>query len=72
LVLSHIAIPTHESMDAWWIKRGGGNATIEGGTLTESVGRHSGVTLTSDPTDGASPVPWLAMQVGTSRGFYVG
>jgi hypothetical protein len=72
LVLNYITIPTHESMDAWWTKRGGGNATIEGGTLTESVGRHSGVTLTSDPTDGASPVPWLAMQVGTSRGFYVG
>ena len=72
LVLSHIAIPSHESMDAWWIKRGGGNATTEGGTVTESVGRNSGVTLTSDPTDGASPVPWLAMQVGTARGLYVG
>src|SRR6202041_4005725 len=54
------------------IKRGAGNATMEGGTVTQSVGRNSGVTLTSDPTDGASPVPWLAMQVGTSRGFYVG
>ena len=72
LVLSHVAIPTHESMDAWWIKRGGGNATMEGGTVTESVGRNSGVTLTSDPTEGASPVPWLALQVGTSRGLYVG
>jgi Melibiase/Glycosyl hydrolase family 36 C-terminal domain len=72
LVLSHIAIPADESMDAWWIKRGAGNATTEGGTLTKSVGRHSHVTLTSDPTDGASPVPWLAMQVGSSRGLYVG
>jgi hypothetical protein len=72
LVLSHIAIPANDSIDAWWIKRGGGNATREGGTLTESVGRNSSMTLTSDPTDGASPVPWLAMQVGTSRGFYVG
>ncbi len=72
LVLSHIAIPTDESMDAWWIKRGGGNATTEGGTLVQSVGRNSDATLTSDPTDGASPVPWLAMQVGTSRGLYVG
>ena len=72
LVLSHLAVPTDESLDAWWIKRGGGNATTEGGTLVESVGRHSHQTLTSDPTDGASPVPWLAMQVGTSRGLYVG
>src|SRR5262249_39797643 len=23
-------------------------------------------------TDGASPVPWLALQIGTSRGLYVG
>jgi hypothetical protein len=72
LVLSHIAIPTDASMDAWWIKRGGGNATTEGGTLVQSVGRNSSLTLTSDPTDGASPVPWLAMQVGVSHGFYVG
>ena len=72
LVLSHVAIPTDASMDAWWIKRGGGNATTEGGTLVQSVGRNSNLTLTSDPTDGASPVPWLAMQVGVSHGFYVG
>ena len=72
LVLSHVAVPAHESMDAWSIKRGGGNATTEGGTVVQSVGRNSSVTLTSNPTDGASPVPWLAMQVGTSRGLYVG
>jgi hypothetical protein len=75
LVLSHLTVPTDESMDAWWIKRGGGNATTEGGTIVESVGRHSHQTLASDPfpwSGGASPVPWLAMQVGTSRGLYVG
>ncbi|MGC2402583.1 MAG: alpha-galactosidase [Acidobacteriaceae bacterium] len=72
LVLRNIAIPGKESMDAWWIKRGAGNATQEGGTIVQSVGRHSNQTLISDPTDGASPVPWLALQVGTSRGLYVG
>ena len=72
LKLSHIAIPTNQSMDAWSIKRGAGNATTEGGTLVRSIGRHSDEVLTSDPTDGASPVPWLALQVGTSRGLYVG
>ncbi len=72
LVLSHLAVPTAESIDAWWIKRGGGNATTEGGTYVESVSKNSDQTLTSDPTDGASPVPWLALQVGTSRGLYVG
>lgn len=72
LVLSHLLLPANESMDAWWIKRGASNATNEGGTLVRSVGRNSDQTLTSDPTDGASPVPWLALQMGTSRGLYVG
>ena len=72
LVLGHLAIPADDSMDAWSIKRGASNATKEGGTLVRSVGRNSDETLTSDPIDGASPVPWLALQVGTSRGLYVG
>ncbi len=72
LVLGHIAIPEHEALDAWSIKRGASNATKEGGTIVRSVGRNSDETLTSDPLDGASPVPWLALQVGTSRGMYVG
>ena len=72
LVLNNVEIPKDESMDAWWIKRGAGNATTEGGTYLQSVGRHSSQTLTSDPTDGASPLPWLALQVGTLRGLYVG
>ncbi len=72
LVLSNIAIPKDESMDAWWIKRGAGNSSTEGGSYLQSVGQRSSQTLASDPTDGASPVPWLALQVGTSRGLYVG
>jgi hypothetical protein len=72
LVLAHLAVPADEPMDAWWIRRGGANATKEGGTLVRSVGRFSNEILLSDPTDGASPVPWLALQVGTARGLYVG
>jgi hypothetical protein len=72
LVLSHLIVPTNEPMDAWWIKRGASNATTEGGTLVQSVGRNSDQTITSDPTDGASPVPWLAFQIGAARGLYVG
>ena len=72
LVVSHLAVPEKEGMNAWWIKRGGSNATNEGGTYVRSVGRHSDETLVSDPTDGASPVPWLDLQVGTSRGIYFG
>ena len=72
LVLGRLAFPTSESLDAWWIKRGAGNATVEGGTLVRSLGKNSDQTLTSDPIDGASPVPWLALQAGTSHGLYVG
>ena len=72
LVLNHLVIPANDSIDAWSIKRGASNATKEGGTLVRSVGRNTDETLISDPTDGASPVPWLALQVGTSRGMYVG
>jgi alpha-galactosidase len=72
LVLSHIAIPSDGAMEAWTIKRGASNASTEGGTTVEGVGRNSSSTFTSDPVDGASPVPWLALQVGTSRGLYFG
>src|SRR5882724_1865788 len=30
LVLGRLAFPANESLDAWWIKRGAGNATVEG------------------------------------------
>ncbi len=72
LALGHLVVPANEEMDAWWIKRGASNASTEGGTLVEGVGRNSDETLTSDPTDGASPVPWLAFQIGATQGFYVG
>jgi hypothetical protein len=72
LVLSHLALPANKSLDAWSIKRGASNATLQGGTITRSVGKNSNETLTSNPTDGASPVPWLALQAGTSHGLYVG
>jgi alpha-galactosidase len=56
----------------WWIKRGGGNASTQGGTFAEAVTDKTDLTLTSNCEDGASPVPWLAVQVGEQRGLYVG
>lgn len=56
----------------WWIKRGGSNASKEGGTFTEPVATNLNLTLTSDYIDGASPVPWMAIQVGDRHGLYVG
>ncbi len=72
LVLNGLIVPADESLDAWSIRRGAGNATEEGGTMVRSVGRNSNESLISSPTDGSSPVPWLALQAGTSRGIYVG
>ena len=72
LVLGHLAVPSGESMDAWSINRGARNATEEGGTLVLSVGRNFNETLISDIYNASSPVPWLALQVGTERGLYVG
>jgi len=56
----------------WWIKRGGSNASTQGGTHTEPLAGSLNLVLTSNCEDGSSPVPWLAVQVGTERGLYVG
>lgn len=60
------------SAEVWWIKRGGGNASTQGGTFTEPLAAGLDLTLVSHCEDGASPVPWLAVQVGDERGLYVG
>lgn len=72
LVLNINAATTGRPMQAWWIKRGGGNASTEGGTLETGIGKKFDVALNSDPLDGASPVPWLAIQSSHNRGVYVG
>ncbi len=71
LVLRGMAVPRGEA-DVWWINRGGGNAGTEGGTFTQRLDGNFDQILTSDPTDGSSPVPWLAIQVAKSEGLYVG
>jgi len=58
--------------DLWWIRRGGGNASTQGGTYVEPVRPRLDLELVSSPTDGASPVPWAALQSGGERGLYVG
>ena len=71
LVLSGMVVP-HGNADVWWINRGGGNAGTEGGTFTQRLDSNFDQVLTSDPTDGSSPVPWLAIQVAKSEGLYIG
>src|SRR6185312_14099025 len=72
LVLSGLTLPPAGLANAWWINRGGSNASTEGGTFTERVRNGFDQVLTSDPTNGSSPVPWMAIQIGESRGLYVG
>jgi hypothetical protein len=57
---------------AYWIKRGGSNADSEGGTFRDAITNGFDLTLASNCMDGASPVPWLAVQEGALRGLYVG
>jgi hypothetical protein len=58
--------------ELWWIKRGGSNASTQGGTFSEPVTEKTDLNLASNCEDGASPVPWLAVQVGEKEGLYVG
>lgn len=72
LALTNLAVPAGESAQAWWINRGGSNATKEGGTLTVPVNADFDQVLVSDPTNGSSPVPWMDFQVKQDEGLYVG
>ena len=72
LALTDLTVPAKESAHAWWINRGGSNASREGGTFTVTVDPDFNQILVSDPTDGSSPVPWMAVQVGADEGLYVG
>jgi alpha-galactosidase len=72
LVLSDLSLPSGKHAEAWWINRGGSNASTEGGTFTEEITDGFDQVLTSDPSNGSSPVPWFAIQTGASHGLYVG
>jgi alpha-galactosidase len=61
-----------EAASFWWIKRGGSNASTEGGTFTEPLAAGRDLELASNCDDGSSPVPWMAVQIGETRGLYVG
>jgi alpha-galactosidase len=56
----------------WWVQRGGSNAGTQGGTHIEPLTGGREVVLTSNCEDGASPVPWMAIQVTPQPGLYVG
>jgi len=58
--------------EVWWIKRGGGNASTQGGTQTEPFTPQLNLDLVSNCDDGASAVPWLALQAKNGHGLHVG
>ncbi len=58
--------------DLCWIKRGGSNASTEGGTFIQPFSPQTDLNLVNNCDDGASPVPWLAVQSNTNSGLYVG
>ena len=72
LALDGLTLASGESAQAWWINRGGNTPSRKGGIFTVNVNSDLDQVLISNPTDGSSPVPWLAVQVGHERGFYVG
>lgn len=80
---SNITVPQQESLslsglnsggeaNVWWIRRGASNAMTQGGVYQNPVRSGLNLNLVSDHHDGASPVPWLAVQVGETRGLYLG
>lgn len=72
LALTNLMVPAGGSARAWWINRGGSNASRQGGTLDVPVNSDFDQVLVSDPTDASSPVPWMAVQLGQAEGLYVG
>ncbi|MFA6241311.1 MAG: NPCBM/NEW2 domain-containing protein [Candidatus Hydrogenedentales bacterium] len=63
--------PNGDAM-VWSIKRGGGNASTQGGTSTEPLNAGYSLNLAPNCDDGASPVPWLSVQAGDTHGIYAG
>lgn len=55
-----------------WIKRGGGNASTQGGSFVQPLDAQLDLHLESNCDDGASPMPYLSVQVGQEHGLYVG
>ncbi|OHB78625.1 MAG: hypothetical protein A2V98_06650, partial [Planctomycetes bacterium RBG_16_64_12] len=70
--LSLRGLRPHGPAELWWIQRGGGNASTQGGTFHQPLNGQLDLVLASNCEDGASPVPWLAVQVGDTSGLYVG
>ncbi len=83
LTKESITVPQQESLDldgldaggdaqVWWSRRGATNALTQGGVFRDDVKPGLDLNLVSDHHDGASPVPWLAVQAGEKRGLYLG
>lgn len=72
LSLDRMAMPAGLSVTAHSVRRGGSNASAEGGFYADSVNADLHKELVGSPADGRSFVPWLALQAGDKHGLYVG
>ncbi len=83
LQLPVLAVPMEKYVESTHVRRGGSNALINGGVMTQPVSRNWATTLFSRPSDsggnvylldvdGTSQVPFMNLQVENSDGFYVG
>jgi len=67
----HLTCP--KETEAWWIGKGGSNASATGGVFHQPLGSGLDKILFSGPSDYAGAfVPWVALQVGEAHGLYVG
>jgi len=72
LELTNLVVPEMAAAQAWWINRGGSNASREGGTFTAAIDADFDQILVNDPSEVSSPVPWMAIQIAEGEGLYVG
>ena len=70
--LSLSGLHVNEAADVWWVRRGGNNARTEGGIFVESLTSGYDRQLISNCENGSSPVPWVAVQLDSGEGIYVG
>lgn len=64
--------PAGLPLTAQSVRKGGSQATLQGGTCFDGVDSRLHKKIESNPDDGASYVPWLRLQAGDKHGLYVG
>lgn len=83
LQLGRLQAPMDKYIESTQVRRGGSNAEVQGGILSQAVSNEWQANVPSNPPDGgngdasavvdaASQIPFLGIQVESSHGLYVG